>query len=102
MLSPRAFTSHKRLALQQSEANARRPVGLIREAMADAALIPVIALFVLWFGFILAVNGPITSPECRPPLKPLLDILTAAGMCNVARLRKRPPLPRSLPGKNAR
>jgi len=65
MLSSRAFTSHKRLALQQSEANARRPVGLIREAMADAALVPVIALFVLWFGFILAVNGPIASPKYR-------------------------------------
>jgi len=33
--------------------------------MADAALIPVIALFVLWFGFILAVNGPIASPKYR-------------------------------------
>jgi len=95
MLSSRAFTSHKRLALEQFDTNARRPVGLIREQMADAALVPVIALFVLWFRFFLAVNVRIASPKYRPSLEPLFDILTAAECA----LQKRLPLPRSYPRK---
>ena len=39
----------------------------------------VLATFVLWIGFILVTNGPISSPKYRLPIEPLLCVLTGAG-----------------------
>lgn len=41
---------------------------------------PIMVLFVLWSGFILAVNGPVASPKYRLPIEPVLCVLTGAGI----------------------
>jgi hypothetical protein len=56
-------------------------IALLQEARTDARLIPVVTMFLLWFAFILAVNGPIATPKYRLPLEPMFDIVTATVFC---------------------
>lgn len=49
----------------------------------------ILILFVLWIGFILAVNGPVASPKYRLPIEPVLNILTGIGWCQMLRWRRR-------------
>jgi 4-amino-4-deoxy-L-arabinose transferase-like glycosyltransferase len=46
----------------------------------DRALL---ALFAIWFFYVLAINGPVASPKYRLPLEPLFMIATGAGICNL-------------------
>ena len=43
------------------------------------AVIP-LQLFLLWFLYILAINGPVASPKYRLPIEPVLMVLTGAGL----------------------
>jgi hypothetical protein len=60
-----------------------------RMSYRDKTLIPPMALFALWFAFILAANGPIGTAKYRLPLEPLLNVLTAAGFCNLRSRRSK-------------
>ena len=40
---------------------------------------PAIGLFVLWIGYVLAINGPVASPKYRLPIEPPLMVFTGAG-----------------------
>ena len=60
-----------------------------RMSYRDKTLIPPMALFALWFAFILAANGPIGTAKYRLPLEPLLNVLTAAGFCNLRSWRSK-------------
>ena len=69
-------------------AGAIEAIGLARR---DRRLsLPIVALFALWFGFILAVNGPVASPKYRLPLEPVLNILTGMGFCALRQRRRNP------------
>ena len=56
-----------------------------------------LVLFVLWCGFILAVNGPIASPKYRLPLEPILLVIAGAGLGSMSKRWKRSGHPRALP-----
>lgn len=46
-----------------------------------------LALFALWTGYILAINGPVASPKYRLPLEIPFVILTGAGFAALSRTR---------------
>jgi 4-amino-4-deoxy-L-arabinose transferase-like glycosyltransferase len=50
---------------------------------------PIIILFGLWVGFILAANGPVASPKYRLPIEPVLCVLTGAAITLLRDRRKR-------------
>jgi 4-amino-4-deoxy-L-arabinose transferase-like glycosyltransferase len=63
-------------------------IGLVRRDRRHG--LPIVVLFALWFGFILAVNGPVASPKYRLPLEPVLNILTGMGFCALSQRRRTP------------
>lgn len=64
-------------------------VGLLIQAWRERGrAFAVAVLFVMWSGFILAVNGPVASPKYRLPLEPMLNILTGMGFLSISRWRK--------------
>lgn len=44
---------------------------------------PVLLLFVMWIGYILAVNGPVASPKYRLPIEPVLMVLAGTGLWKI-------------------
>ncbi len=63
-------------------------IALLRDSW-QTPLFPVTTLFGLWLCFILAVNGPVASPKYRLPMEPVLNILTAIGVCRLCEWNSR-------------
>jgi hypothetical protein len=66
-------------------------IGALGQAWRDRAeMLPITILFVLWFCYILAINGPVASPKYRLPLEPVLNILTGMGYYSLRQRRRNP------------
>jgi 4-amino-4-deoxy-L-arabinose transferase-like glycosyltransferase len=61
-------------------------VGLVAQLRRGGQL-PVLCLFGLWIGYVLAIDGPVASPKYRLPIEAPLMVLTGAGLSVLLRRR---------------